>query len=169
MPYLLDANVFIEAKQRYYGLDFCPAFWEWLVAENAAGRVYSIEKVGDELAARADELSEWAAGRGRGFFVPVKPGMLDALRMVSAWVAAQRYEPSAKTAFLEDADYYLVAQALALGYSVVTQEVPSDSLKKVKIPDVCVGLGVRCQSTFALLRSGRARFVLGPTPELLTA
>jgi len=25
MAYLLDANVFIEAKNRYYGLDFCPA------------------------------------------------------------------------------------------------------------------------------------------------
>ena len=26
--YLLDANVFIEAKNRYYGFDFCPAFWD---------------------------------------------------------------------------------------------------------------------------------------------
>jgi hypothetical protein len=28
MAYVLDANIFIEAKQRYYGLDFCPAFWD---------------------------------------------------------------------------------------------------------------------------------------------
>jgi len=27
MAYLLDANVFIQAKNLYYGLDFCPAFW----------------------------------------------------------------------------------------------------------------------------------------------
>mgnify|MGYP006298525777 CR=1 FL=1 len=31
MAYLLDANVFIEAKNRYYGMDFCPAFWDWLL------------------------------------------------------------------------------------------------------------------------------------------
>lgn len=30
MPYLLDANVFIQAKRLHYGMDFCPAFWDWL-------------------------------------------------------------------------------------------------------------------------------------------
>ena len=32
MGYLLDANVFIAANNLHYGLDFCPAFWDWLVA-----------------------------------------------------------------------------------------------------------------------------------------
>jgi hypothetical protein len=57
MAYLLDANVFIQAKNLHYGLDFCPAFWDWLVASNAAQSVFSIEKVGDEVDAVADELS----------------------------------------------------------------------------------------------------------------
>ena len=39
MIYLLDANVFIQAKNLHYGFDFCPAFWDWLIAENAAGKV----------------------------------------------------------------------------------------------------------------------------------
>lgn len=30
--YLLDANVFIEAKNRYYGFDLAPGFWDWLDA-----------------------------------------------------------------------------------------------------------------------------------------
>ena len=30
MAYLLDANVFIAAKNLHYGFDFCPAFWDWL-------------------------------------------------------------------------------------------------------------------------------------------
>ena len=29
MAYLLDADVFIRAKNLHYGLDFCPAFWDW--------------------------------------------------------------------------------------------------------------------------------------------
>ena len=33
MAYLLDANVFIQAKNLHYGFDFCPAFWDWLVAQ----------------------------------------------------------------------------------------------------------------------------------------
>jgi hypothetical protein len=50
MRYLLDTNVFIQAKNLHYGMDFCPAFWNWLVKQNAVQKVYSIEKVADELA-----------------------------------------------------------------------------------------------------------------------
>jgi len=27
MDYLVDTNVFIQAKNLHYGFDFCPAFW----------------------------------------------------------------------------------------------------------------------------------------------
>jgi hypothetical protein len=70
MAYLLDANVFIQAKNLHYGFDFCPALWDWLLRQNAAGRVVSIEKVGDELQSGADELATWAAEQGAGFFLP---------------------------------------------------------------------------------------------------
>ena len=36
MAYLLDANVFIQAKNLHYGMDFCPAFWDWLIQQNSA-------------------------------------------------------------------------------------------------------------------------------------
>ncbi len=42
MSYLLDANVFIDAKRNYYGFDFCPAFWDWIDAKNSAGLVFSV-------------------------------------------------------------------------------------------------------------------------------
>ena len=58
MAYLLDANVFIQAKNLHYGFDFCPAFWDWLIRQNQAGEVFSIEKVGSELLAGDDELAE---------------------------------------------------------------------------------------------------------------
>ncbi len=66
MAYLLGANVFIEARNRYYGLDFCPAFWEWLIVSNASGLVVSIEKVADEIEAGGDDLAAWAAQRDEG-------------------------------------------------------------------------------------------------------
>ena len=69
MAYLPDADVFIRAKNLHYGFDFCPAFWQWLIERNADGTVFSVEKVGDEVLAIADELSEWAAERGNRFFL----------------------------------------------------------------------------------------------------
>ena len=69
MAYLLDANVFIQAKNLHYGFDFCPGFWDWLQVQHAAGVVFSVEKVGTELAAGADDLSTWAARRALLFDV----------------------------------------------------------------------------------------------------
>jgi len=46
MTYVLDANVFIQAKNLHYGFDFCPAFWDWLDSQAASAAVMSIEKVG---------------------------------------------------------------------------------------------------------------------------
>jgi Domain of unknown function (DUF4411) len=164
MAYLLDANIFIQAKNLHYGLDFCPAFWDWLIAGNAAEKVFSIEKVGDEIAAGGDDLSLWAADQGEEFFLPPVPAILPALATVSAWATGQNYEPAAVNTFLQVADYYLVAQALAQGHTVVTHEIPSPSTKKIKIPNACIGLGVKCMSPFEMLRTERARFILGPGP-----
>lgn len=44
MAYLLDADVFIQAKNLHYGFDFCPAFWKWLDRATNAGDVFSIER-----------------------------------------------------------------------------------------------------------------------------
>jgi hypothetical protein len=161
MSYPLDANVFIQAKNLHYGLDFCPAFWDWLIAENAAKKVFSIEKVGDEILAIADELAEWASDRGEEFFLKPDAKLLAALSLVSAWATGQSYEPAAVSTFLLVADYYLVGYALAHGYTVVTHEVASTSTKKIKIPDACVGLGIKCMTPYEMLRTERARFVLG--------
>ncbi len=83
MAYLLDANVFIQAKNLHYGLDFCPAFWDWLLAKNADDDVFSIEKVEDEIKAGGDELSDWASNLGAKFFLRPDAALLAALESVS--------------------------------------------------------------------------------------
>lgn len=161
MAYLLDANVFIQAKNLHYGFDFCPAFWEWLIQNNAAKNVFSIEKVGDEIRAIADELADWADDRGDDFFLKPNQQLLTSLTTVSSWASGQNYEPSAVNTFLSVADYYLVAHALTDGHTVVTHEIASTSTKKIKIPDACIGLGIKCVTPYEMLRTERARFVLG--------
>jgi hypothetical protein len=164
MSYLLDSDVFIQAKNLHYGLDFCPAFWYWLIESNTAGSVFSTEKIGDEIEAGADELSDWAAARGPGFFLKPDAAILPALGTVSAWATGQKYEPAAVNTFLQVADYYLVGHALAHGHTVVTHEVAAASTKKIKIPNACIGIGIKCMTPFEMLRHERARFILGPKP-----
>lgn len=161
MSYLLDSDVFIQAKNLHYGLDFCPAFWDWLIASNTNGLVFSTEKVGDEIQAGADELATWAAARSEGFFLKPDSAILPALARVSSWASAQNYEPAAVSTFLQVADFYLVAHALAHGHTVVTHEVAAASTKKIKIPNVCIGVGVKCVNPYEMLRAEKAKFILG--------
>jgi Domain of unknown function (DUF4411) len=161
MAYLLDANVFIEAKNRYYGFDFCPAFWDWLIRENESQIVFSIDRISDEIKAGTDELVDWVNERGAGFFVKPDSEMMKALGVVSTWATSQDYEQAAVSTFLEAGDLYLVAHALAHRHTVVTHELFSNSKKKIQIPNACIPLDIKCVSTWEMLRNERARFVLG--------
>ena len=167
MAYLLDANVFIEAKNRYYGFDFCPAFWDWLDRAHARGTVFSIDKIHDELVGGNDELATWTQQRTSQFFLVPDATIVPSLQATSTWAASTRtngtgYEPAAVATFLQSADYYLVAHAHAYNHVVVTHEVVSPSPKRVKIPNACFGMSVTYVTPFEMLRAERARFVIGP-------
>ncbi len=161
MSYLLDANVFMSAKNLHYGLDFCPAFWDWLVHKGNTGSVFSIDKVADEIEAGQDELSDWARTHGHALFRRTPPALAPQFTQVSTWATGQQYTPSAINTFLQSADFYLLAHALAGNQVVVTHEVPSTSPGRIKIPNACVGLGVRFMTPYQMLRIEHARFVLG--------
>ena len=161
MAYLLDANVFIEAHQRYYGFALCPGFWTWLGAAHSEGKALSIDKVGDELKAGDDALSEWAERQPSSFFAPMDAALLPSLAAIAQWTRGQSYRSDAIARFLEDADYYLIAYAHAHGHTLVTHEKPSDGVRQVKIPNVALGMNVPYINTFEMLRRERARFVLG--------
>lgn len=144
----------------HYGFDFCPAFWNWLIRENRARKVYSIQRVGDELRQGDDELADWARERGDAFFLPPTRAFEPALRDVSNWVTESGYESYAVSQFLDVADAYLVAHALAEGHIVVTHEISAPASKKVKVPDSCIGLGVQYMLPYEMLRKEQPRFVL---------
>ena len=160
MSYLLDANVFMAAKNLHYGLDFCPAFWDWLVHKGNTGSVFTIDKVADEIEAGQDELSDWAKNHGHALFRRTPPTLAPQFTQVSTWATSQHYTPAAINTFLQAADFYLLAHALAGNHVVVTHEVPSNSPGRIKIPNACVGLGVRFMTPYQMLRIEQARFVL---------
>lgn len=164
MTYLLDANVFIAANRLHYGLDFCPAFWDWLVHHGHTGTVFSIDKVADEIQAGQDDLSTWATAHGNSLFRRTPPSLAPQFGQVSTWATGQQYTAAAINTFLQVADFYLVAHALAGNCTLVTLETPADSPTRIKIPNACIGLGVRFMTPYQMLRTEQARFVLGPTP-----
>lgn len=160
MTYLLDTSVFVAAKRSYYGLTLCPGFWQWLDAASSSGVVASVEAVYDELIDFGDELSDWARAR-RSFFLPISAEELASVAAVNRWANdSPNYDAAAKAEFASVADSFLVAHALAGDYTVVSNEVISDSRKKIKIPNAAIAMGVKHCDTFHMLRLERVRFVL---------
>jgi hypothetical protein len=129
MAYLLDADVFIQAKKEYYGFDFCPAFWDWLDRENEAGKVVSIDKVREEFEPGGDDLVDWAKARAGPMFPPVSADALAGLGRVADWIQRQSYTAAAISGFLQDADYHLIGQALVRGDTVVTRETSAPAAR----------------------------------------
>ena len=122
MAYLLDANVFITAKNNHYGFEFCPAFWDWLDAAHSAGVVQSVDRVYDELIERGADLSEWAHARP-AFFLALTVNDIRAVAEVNRWANdSSDYDPAAKAQFADAADSFLVAQARSRGDTIVTHE-----------------------------------------------
>jgi hypothetical protein len=165
MAYLIDTDIFIAAKNLHYGMDFCPGFWDWLIAANRAGKLLSIESVHDDLADAADELTQWVDARDEGFFISPDEGDLPALGRVTQWIDEHRtYTPAAKQTFLNCSDYFVVAQALTGNHTVITYEKHENSVHRVKIPSVCVALNVKYMTCWQMLRAEHAKFVLQQLP-----
>jgi hypothetical protein len=161
--YLFDANVFIEAKNVYYGFDTFTVFWEWLDIEHGNGHLASIIPVQDELLKGKDELSAWVEDRkDSGWFLSVDDADTQKiLSQIGLWVMAEPFKEAAKSDFLSGSDPWLIAKAKVIGATVVTQETyDANSRKKVKIPNVCRAFNVPYINTFELLRQMGANFTL---------
>jgi predicted nucleic acid-binding protein len=158
--YLIDSNIFIEAKNRYYAFDIAPGFWEWLDIAYSAGSIRSIDQVRAELTVGTDPLSDWATARP-DFFEEIDAATVAKFPVLSAWASAQPFTPAAITTFLGEADYFLVAHALAHGHTVVTHELSNPASKsRVLIPDACLAMGVPYCSPFAMMRDHGTTLVL---------
>ncbi len=160
--YLLDSDVFIQAKNRHYAFDIVPAWWDWLVQAHQAGQVFTVDACRDEVVAGADDLATWMRAQPATFALKPQASDQPALQRVSQWaVGATQYRQGAATQFLAVGDYFLVSQALSLGYTVVTHEEPQPLAKaKIKIPDACNAVSVPWMPPWRMLRNEGARFGL---------
>lgn len=161
MRYLLDSNTYIQAKIQYYDMGFCPGYWDWLDAKFAAGEVGSIEFIGKELKDGNDDLAGWAKSRSGHFIKHDDEVTQDAFSEIVNYVMTQNFDPGNRDTFLAKGDPWLIAKAKTLGATLVTQEATlSPHTRKVKIPNICVHFGVRCITTFDMLRELKPKFLL---------
>jgi len=155
--YWLDANVFIESKNRYYAFDLVPGFWRLLEQKCVEGVIASSTLVYDELEKGADDLAEWAKNQ-KALFVEPDQAVQSRFTDIANYVNS-RYPATQARQFLAGADPWLIAHAKTYGDVVVTREdrVPSHS-SKAKIPNVCDYFGIGSIDLFEMLRRLRAQF-----------
>jgi hypothetical protein len=162
--YLIDADVFIQAKNQHYAFPICPGFWDSLVGHFHAGHVFSIEEIREELLRGDDEedLVRWVKGvLPRQFFLPAREHDVSTrFGEIMLWVQRNsQFMDYAKAKFATEADGWLAAYAKVHGFVVVTgEQFRPDAKNKVPLPNVCRQFGVECRDVFRMLRDLGVRF-----------
>jgi len=159
--YLIDSDVLINAKNFHYAFELAPGFWQWMTQAHLDGRVFTVQAVVDEILGGGDDLSTWTAEQPDTFKLKPQAKDTPSLQQVSEWAVGADYRQGAAETFLDAADYFLVSQALSLGYTVITNEKPApQGVTRIKIPDACDALSVPWMSLFQMLKAEGARFGL---------
>jgi hypothetical protein len=146
-PFWLDTNVFVEAKNRHYPFERVPKFWSFLSQEIEIG---SPKYVYDELMSYKDQLTAWVKARkSKGLCVALDGKVQSKMNEIADHVAS-KYSRHKAGEFLSAADPWVIACAMHIGGTVVTQESTSRRTK-VRIPTVCQHFDVACIDTFKML------------------
>lgn len=153
MLYLLDANVFITAKNTYYPIDRVPEFWEWLIYQGGQGNVKIVREVYDEIHGGKDDLSLWAKeDEVLNALLLDEDADVNQLRNV----IEQGYANDLTDDEVEKLgrDPFLIAYAMSDidNRIVVTTEVSKARKQRAnrRVPDVCDDFNVKCIDTFRL-------------------
>ncbi|WFN33466.1 DUF4411 family protein [Methanogenium sp. S4BF] len=155
MKYLLDSNVFIEAKNGYYSFNIAGGFWDWLELFMEEQSFLTIREVRKELTDYNDELKDWIIQFQPSQFIEEDLEIQQNMREITNYVLNhETFSPENKSMFLAKADPWLIATAMARGYVVVTHENKvGKGAKKVKIPNICETFGVEYINVFELMRT----------------
>ena len=139
--YSFDTSSLLNGRRDLLPPKTFPGVWENIEAAIANGQVRSIDLVRDELSAMEDDVHRWARTQPH-LFVELEEDVQRAARVV----LQEHQKLIGVGSGRSGADPFVVALAMARGGVVVTEEVPSHSLAKPKIPDVCQALGIRSVS-----------------------
>lgn len=156
--YCLDTNVLVEAWNSYYSPQLCPSYWEVLKAMGAAGQIFLPSDVAKEISRTQDALAEWLDKSG----LPIRKNTEGVgLAMRNIYAADERHMTLVDNIRGRSlADPLVIAHAIDAGACVVTKEklTLEPSAKRIRIPDVCKAMSVRCINDFEFLREASISF-----------
>ena len=149
--YCLDANVLIQAWQKYYSPLLCPGYWDMLNHLGRQGRVFLPRAIYDEIMKVEDDLASWV----KTCSIPIKPydeSVTRCLQQIYSADAAHEYLVD-NVKYRSMADPWVIAHALNGKAAVVTKEekITGANRTKIKIPNVCENMGIRYLTDFEML------------------
>ncbi len=156
--YCLDANVLIQAWQKYYSPNVCPSYWDILNTLGVENKIFIPEMVYEEIVRTEDDLSEWLKSSNIPI-IKIDENVTRCLQDI--------YSTNSIHKFLVDntkarslADPWVIAHAINEKAIVVTKEEKVTALnsKKIKIPNVCENMNVSWINDFQMIADLGIRF-----------
>jgi len=153
--YCLDANVLIQAWQKYYNPKFCPDYWKVLTELGKNERIFIPELVYEEIIRTEDDLSKWL----KGSKIPINK--INEQITIHIRKILENYPMLVdNTKARSLADPWVIAHALKEKATVVTKEEKVTALNsnKIKIPNVCDNMGIRWINDFQFIDESDIKF-----------
>lgn len=149
--YCLDANVLIQAWQKYYNPKFCPDYWKILTELGKQDKIFVSELVYEEITRTEDDLSKWLKTSKIPINKITEPVTVCLQKIYSADPIHKNLVDNTKARSL--ADLWVIAHALHENATVVTKEEKVTALNsnRIKIPNVCDNMGIRWINDFQFI------------------
>jgi predicted nucleic acid-binding protein len=149
--YCLDANVLIQAWQKYYNPKFCPDYWGILIELGKQDKIFIPELVYEEITRTEDDLSRWV----KASKIPIKkisePVTICLQKIYAVNPVHKNLVDNITGRSL--ADPWVIAHSLHENATVVTKEEKITALnsKRIRIPNVCDNMGLRWMNDFQFI------------------
>ncbi len=139
MNHSIDTSAILHAWRRAYPPEVFPALWQRFDELIDQGQLIATEEVLVELERKDDEVYKWARVHRR-MFIPtdqdIQRAVENILRDYTGLLDPRRERSGA--------DPFVIALAQLRGCTVVSNERPTGSPVRLKIPTVCHALGIKC-------------------------
>jgi len=147
LEYSLDSSTIIETWVRGFPPELFPPVWSKLeeLIQNEVLR--ASQEVLIELEKKDDRVYQWAMKQPHMFLpstVPIQRCVKDILAQYPRLIDTRKNRSGA--------DPFVIAVAMVHGCAVISEETPTYSTNRPKIPDVCAGLGIRYLNMLQLFR-----------------
>lgn len=164
--YCIDANVLIQAWQKYYAPDLCPSYWEMLNKLGAKGIIFISEEVRNEIIPKDNNSVENEDGLSKWLKKSPIPIHKTNEGVINCWRQILQNNPQHKLLVDNDkgrslADPWVIAHAMNANAIVVTKEnlINNPNAKKpITIPNVCNNMGIQWMDDFTFVREVGIKF-----------